>query len=73
MLGSGFATYQLTQHVDNLRDTHNWYVKVLVETGIVGLIIVLFMFQQMFALADAARAHAAIEGRDVFGKTLLIT
>lgn len=51
MLGSGFATYQLTQHVDNLRDTHNWYVKVLVETGIVGLIIVLFMFQQMLALA----------------------
>jgi NADPH:quinone reductase len=28
---------------------------------------------QRFALADAARAHAAIEGRDVFGKTLLIT
>jgi O-antigen ligase len=51
MLGAGFATYQLTQHVDNLRDTHNWYVKVLVETGIVGLIIVLFMFQQMLALA----------------------
>ncbi len=51
MLGSGFATYQLTQHVGNLRDTHNWYVKVLVETGIVGLIIVLFMFQQMLALA----------------------
>jgi NADPH2:quinone reductase len=27
---------------------------------------------QRFALADAARAHAAIEARDVFGKTLLI-
>jgi NADPH2:quinone reductase len=27
---------------------------------------------QRFALADAAAAHAAIEGREVFGKTLLI-
>jgi NADPH2:quinone reductase len=27
---------------------------------------------QRFALADAARAHAAIEARDVFGRTLLI-
>jgi putative inorganic carbon (hco3(-)) transporter len=51
IFGTGFATYQMTNHVDNLRDTHNWYVKVLVETGIVGLMIVLFMFQQMLGLA----------------------
>jgi putative inorganic carbon (hco3(-)) transporter len=51
VFGTGFATYQMTSHVDNLRDTHNWYVKVVVETGIVGLVIVLFMFQQMLALA----------------------
>jgi O-antigen ligase len=51
IFGSGFATYQYTNHVDNLKDTHNWYVKVMVETGIVGLIIVMFMFQQMLALA----------------------
>ena len=50
-LGMGYATYQLGNHVDGLRDTHNWYVKVIVETGVVGLIVVIFMFQQMFSLA----------------------
>jgi putative inorganic carbon (HCO3(-)) transporter len=50
ILGTGFATYQYTNHVDNLRDTHNWYVKVMVETGIVGMIIVVIMLQQMLSL-----------------------
>ncbi|MGH9595854.1 MAG: O-antigen ligase family protein, partial [Edaphobacter sp.] len=27
ILGTGFSTYQFSHHVDNLRDTHNWYVK----------------------------------------------
>jgi O-antigen ligase len=51
ILGNGYATYQLGIHVDNLKDTHNWYVKVVVETGIIGLIIAFAMFQQMFATA----------------------
>ena len=51
VFGTGFATYQLSSHVDNLRDTHNWYVKVMVETGIVGMIIVLVMLWQMLASA----------------------
>ena len=51
MLGTGFATYQMKGHVANLRDTHNWYVKVLVETGVVGLIIVLVLLQQMMAVS----------------------
>jgi O-antigen ligase len=51
ILGTGFATYQEKNHVDNLRDTHNWYVKVLVETGIVGMIIVLVMLQQMLSVS----------------------
>jgi putative inorganic carbon (hco3(-)) transporter len=49
ILGTGFATYQMTTHVDNLKDTHNWYVKVMVETGIVGMLIVIVMLQQMLA------------------------
>jgi O-antigen ligase len=49
IVGNGFATFQLGEHVDNLKDTHNWYVKVLVETGIIGLIPVLFMLQQLLA------------------------
>jgi putative inorganic carbon (hco3(-)) transporter len=51
MLGTGYATYQMESHVDNLRDTHNWYVKVWVETGIVGLIMVIVLLQQMIAVA----------------------
>jgi O-antigen ligase len=49
IVGNGFATFQLGEHVDNLKDTHNWYVKILVETGILGLIPVIFMLQQMLA------------------------
>jgi putative inorganic carbon (hco3(-)) transporter len=51
IVGTGFATFQLGEHVDNLKDTHNWYVKVLVETGIIGLIIAFFLLQQMLAVA----------------------
>jgi putative inorganic carbon (hco3(-)) transporter len=51
IVGNGFATFQLGEHIDNLKDTHNWYVKILVETGLVGLIIAFFMLQQMLALA----------------------
>ena len=51
IVGNGFATFQLGEHVDNLKDTHNWYVKVLVETGIVGLIMALFLLEQIIALS----------------------
>ncbi len=51
IVGDGFATFQLGEHVDNLRDTHNWYVKVLVETGIIGLIMALMLLQQMLAVS----------------------
>ena len=51
VLGTGYASYQLSAHVDGLRDTHNWYVKVMVETGIIGMMIVLVMLQQVLALA----------------------
>lgn len=51
IVGNGFATFQMGEHVDNLKDTHNWYVKVMVETGIIGLIMALFLLQQMLALS----------------------
>jgi O-antigen ligase len=50
IVGNGFATFQLGEHVDNLKDTHNWYVKVLVETGLVGFAIAMVLLQQMMAL-----------------------
>lgn len=49
IVGDGFGTFQLGEHVDNLKDTHNWYVKVMVETGIIGLILALALLQQMLA------------------------
>ena len=50
ILGTGFASFQVGQHVGDLRDTHNWYMKVLAETGIVGMIIVLVLLYQMLAI-----------------------
>jgi O-antigen ligase len=34
-----------------LKDTHNWYVKVIVETGIIGLVIALVLLQQLLAVS----------------------
>ena len=51
ILGTGFATYQMQAHVDGLRDTHNWYIKVLVETGLVGMIFALALIQQVLSLS----------------------
>lgn len=51
LVGSGYATFQLGEHVGNLRDTHNWYVKVLVETGVIGLIMALMLLLQMLGVS----------------------
>ncbi len=51
LFGMGFATFQFGQHTDNLKDTHNWYIKVLIETGIIGGIIAVVLLFQMLALA----------------------
>src|SRR6185312_12771751 len=50
ILGNGFATFQFGEHVDSLKDTHNWYVKVLVETGIVGFMFAVSLLWQMVAI-----------------------
>lgn len=49
IFGQGFATFQFGEHVDNLKDTHNWYVKVMVETGAIGLALAFWLIQQMVA------------------------
>ncbi|HWB32283.1 MAG TPA: O-antigen ligase family protein [Acidobacteriaceae bacterium] len=51
IVGNGFATFQYGEHVDNLKDTHNWYVKVLVETGVIGLIFVIFLLGHLLMTA----------------------
>ncbi len=50
IFGTGFATFQYGYHTDNLKDTHNWYVKVMLETGIIGAIIALIMVAMMLIL-----------------------
>jgi O-antigen ligase len=50
ILGNGYSTFKFGQHTADLKDTHNLYMKVLDETGIVGLVIVLILLQQMFSL-----------------------
>jgi putative inorganic carbon (HCO3(-)) transporter len=51
VFGIGFATFQYLPHVHGLQDTHNWFVKVAVETGIVGFIMTVILLAQLFALA----------------------
>lgn len=58
IFGAGYATFQYGEHTDNLKDTHNWYVKVLVETGVIGGVIALILLQQMLALAYRLFRHA---------------
>ena len=38
VLGSGYDTYKFLRADETLRDTHNMFMKALVETGIVGLL-----------------------------------
>ena len=47
--GIGFGTFQFGEHTANLKDTHNYYVKVLVETGVIGFLIFLVLFFLMMA------------------------
>lgn len=51
IFGTGFATFQYGLHTDNLKDTHNWYVKVIFETGIIGAIMAFTMVILMVLLA----------------------
>lgn len=51
IVGNGFATFQFGEHVANLKDTHNWYVKIMVETGLIGLILAFALLLQMLVLA----------------------
>jgi len=49
VLGTGFDTYEFMGRVGDFRDTHNYYLKVLVETGIPGLILILVLIWRFYA------------------------
>jgi O-antigen ligase len=51
IIGNGYATFAFGQHVDSLKDTHNWYVKVLVETGLIGFAIASIIVWKILALS----------------------
>jgi len=48
--GTGFDTYGSLGRVGPYRDTHNYYVKVLVETGLVGLALFLILLRRIWGL-----------------------
>jgi O-antigen ligase len=58
ILGTGYASYQLNAHAEGLRDTHNWYVKVMIETGLIGMFFALALLQQLLSLAYRLFRHA---------------
>jgi len=43
ILGTGFNTYAYMGRVGGYTDTHNYYLKILIETGLVGLLIFLWL------------------------------
>jgi putative inorganic carbon (hco3(-)) transporter len=45
--GTGFETYSHMGRVGSFRDTHNYYVKVLAETGVVGLVLYLVLLWKL--------------------------
>jgi len=48
VIGIGFGTYQALKRVGPYSDTHNYYIKVLVETGVVGLCVFLWLLLRMW-------------------------
>src|SRR5437879_7042228 len=54
ILGTGFNTYSYLGRTEKYRDTHNYYLKVLVETGIVGLLVFLWLLCGCSVLASGS-------------------
>lgn len=46
--GTGFNTYAYMQRVGVYKDTHNIYLKVLVETGLVGLLLFFYLLWSLW-------------------------
>ena len=50
VFGTGFQTYAYMGRTEDFSDTHNYYLKIMVETGAVGLLMFLYLLWRMFAL-----------------------
>ncbi|WP_263417958.1 O-antigen ligase family protein [Terriglobus albidus] len=53
VFGTGFLTYAELSRVGSYKDTHNFYLKMLVETGLIGLC--LFILQLLLLLREGMR------------------
>jgi O-antigen ligase len=51
IMGTGFATYAYMHRVSIYADTHNYYLKVLLETGLIGLLLFLSVLLRASYLA----------------------
>ncbi len=49
VFGTGFQTYAYMGRMEK-KDTHNYYLKIIVETGAIGLLMFLYVLWRMFAL-----------------------
>lgn len=49
IFGTGFETYFFMHRVEEFRDTHNYFLKVLLETGVVGLLFFLVIVGRMWS------------------------
>jgi O-antigen ligase len=58
VLGSGFNTYAYMHRVGNYEDTHNFFLKLLVETGIFGLGLFLWLLGKTFRVGLAFSRRA---------------
>jgi len=50
VLGTGYHTYAFMKRLYNYEDTHNIYLKVLVETGLIGLAFLLWLLAKTFRI-----------------------
>jgi O-antigen ligase len=49
VLGTGFDTYEFMHRVGTYKDTHNYYLKVAVESGAIGLMLFLLFLLKLSA------------------------
>ncbi len=70
LLGTGFDTYKLLGRSEDYTDTHNYYMKVTVETGLVGLALFLLLLWKMMREALALSREAPREDRFFRGLAL---
>jgi O-antigen ligase len=46
--GTGFATYAFMHRIGGYEDTHNYLLKILVETGVIGMLFFLWLLARTF-------------------------